>query len=331
MLRAFTLPGTGACDDVTLSNSTLHAFALSPDAGLPNNYGVNLPASCNRWTVSDTNISLGGKGCVSDQSASSTFLRVNAHACGTASAGSAFLLRGANTTLNSSQATGASTTCVDLTGATSATVVSNSISGCAGAALSIGGSGTHTVKRNLLWDSNDGVTVVGPNTAAVHLSNNSVLGGRVDGGTTGRAYAVVAGGGVAIENNLSTGPMAFALSVQGYDAGTFPDGGPAASASGYVERANAFDVSSGQSLQWGALSLPPAQYELYGGDGGSFFGNPLLASTNPASPNFTLMATSPIRDIGVADPATGPLSSGCVGGFDSYCGTAPEPGAIELP
>src|SRR5262249_40395535 len=97
------------------------------------------------------------------------------------------------------------------------------------------------------------------------------------------------------------------------------------------ERGNAFDTSGGQQISWGGAVLTPDQYLTAVGDGGTYFGDPQLMSTMPTSPNFTPAITSPIRDRGVTDPASGAMNNQCNGAIDAYCGAAPEPGAVELP
>jgi hypothetical protein len=178
------------------------------------------------------------------------------------------------------------------------------------------------VRRNRIWDSLNGVVVKAGTTADVRLSNNSVIGGLVAGGNTTAAYNFSAAGAIAVENNLCTGANDTALAVNGITAGN---------PTGYVERGNAFDTSNGQALQWNGMAQTPDQYLAAAGDGGSAFGDPQVRDITPANPDFTLQSTSPVRDIGVTDPATGVMTPSCDGTAASYCGAAPDPGAVELP
>jgi hypothetical protein len=116
--------------------------------------------------------------------------------------------------------------------------------------------------------------------------------------------------------------------VLSYDGGELADGGPAGMPPGYVEQHNWFDLSGGQQLQWGG-TVTSGEYISFSGQGlNTVFLSPNLMSTSPSNPNFT--PGNMVRDTGITTPASGALSMGCDGGILNYCGTAPEPGAVEL-
>jgi hypothetical protein len=282
---------------VTLTNSTLHSFS---------NHSLSLAASCNRWSTSDCVLFQCSQECALDPGIADTFTRVHVHDCGL----SGFALSGRGSRVELSQANACT---------------------ASGVEVRPPASGIHILRRNTLWDCASGITVQPGTTADVRMSNNSFIGGRVAGAASATAYSVSAAGNLAIENNLSAGNVTTALLVAGIDAGTLADGGSEQNPVGYTERGNAFDTSGGQLLSYGGSVLTADNYVATVGDGGTFFGDPGLLSINPSSPNFTPIPDSGIRDIGVFNPATGTMNNGCDGGIDSYCGAAPEPGAVELP
>jgi hypothetical protein len=69
---------------------------------------------------------------------------------------------------------------------------------------------------------------------------------------------------------------------------------------------------------------------MSGQGAGTQFVSPMLMGTSPAAPNFT-PTNMAIRNTGVTNPASGAMTMGCDGGITTYCETAPEPGAVELP
>jgi hypothetical protein len=126
-------------------------------------------------------------------------------------------------------------------------------------------------------------------------------------------------GELRLENNIFVGAMNDAVAIDGVSSSNFTD------------RSNVFSVS-GAHLTWGTTRYTTyTDFKAATGVGsGSVEVDPLLTSTSPTAPDFSLQPSSPVRDLGVADPATGVLSPGCDGGVDRYCGAAPEPGAREL-
>jgi hypothetical protein len=145
---------------------------------------------------------------------------------------------------------------------------------------------------------------------------------------TSSAYFVRPSGPVWLENNLATGRCLYLLNVSGLDGGFLPDAGPAFAPLGYVERNNDFDRTSLQALFWDN-AVNQATYLMLSGQGsGTVFVNPNLASTDPTNPDFT--PGSAVRDLGTPNPASGALTPGCDGGLTTYCGAAPEMGAVEL-
>lgn len=324
-------PGS-ACDDITVTRLNAHDFSPLADGGGASNFAFNLPTSCDRWAVTDSTIARCQRSCVNDLSTASTWLRLTAAECGTsASAGTAraaMMLRGNNTTVQYGRFDNAGTSCIDVGAAGGSVIEASVISRCSssGIVISAGATGTARIRRNTIFDVDRGISVLGGSGAA-NISNNTVLGGQSDGGMTAWAFGVRPGPSVALENNLSTGTMTHALSVVGLDAGPLGDGG-FEGAAGYVERANWFDLSMGQALQWD-VNEPPAQYLLISGQGaGTSFTTPMLASTTITAPNFT--PGNVVRDTGVPNPATGVLTVGCDAGITTYCGAAPEPGSVEL-
>jgi hypothetical protein len=326
---------TGACDDVTMSGLIAHDFAPTPDGGnSTNNHGVNLPSTCNRWLVADSDIGRTQKSCVNDDSIAATWLRVTAHECGLAPSGTrgGFSLSGTGTVVRSCTVTNANGACLDCAGDGGTTLEANALSGCgaAGIQVGLGSADRYILRRNRIWNSDRGISINVGSTAPTQASNNSIIGGKVDAGVTQWAIAARSGAPVALENNLTTGPMNFALSVQGYDGGSLADGGPTGLPPGYVERSNWFDTSAGQLVQW-ETTVSVAEYKSFSGtwDAGSFFVSPMVASISPAMPDFTPGAA--VRDTGVQSPASGALTMGCdAGAITLYCGANPEPGAVEL-
>ncbi len=327
--EGFHASPSGQCDDITVLRGNLHDFGPLPDAGQANHYAFSLPGTCDRWAVTDTSIQRCQKSCVLDSATGSSYLRLNAQACGLAPSGTraGLQLQGTSPAVRFSTVRGAGASCVNLTSAGSA-IEANQLSGCevSGITLSTGATGTHTIRRNRVWNSQRGISFATFGTGATaNISNNSVLGGRIDGGVSEWAFAAAGGNTTALENNLSTGPMTTALVVTGLDAG-----GPS---EGYVERANWFDTSATQQLSWNGAVVNEADYRTLSTQGtGSQFstGNPTLMSLSPSTPDFT-PTNMMIRNQGVTDPASGPMTPNCDGGIADFCGAAPEPGAVELP
>jgi len=320
---------SGQCDDVTVLRGNLHDFGPFPDGGTAgNHYAFSLPTTCDRWSVTDTSVQRCQKSCVFDTGNASSYLRLNAQACGLAPSGTktGLSLGGGNAAVRYSTVTGAGASCVSLTGNGSA-IEANQLSKCdiSGITIQAGASGTHVIRRNRVWDSHRGISFGTSGTGATaNISNNSVLGGQTDGGTTEWAFIASAGNTTNLENNLSTGPMTFALVVTGLDAG--------GASEGYVERANWFDTTALQQLQWNGATVTPMDYLTLStqGMGSQFAMSAQLTSTSPVTPNFT-PTNMAIRNTGVTDPASGMMAPNCDGGIADYCEGAPEPGAVELP
>jgi hypothetical protein len=298
-----------SCDDIAAQVS-----AHDLTGGGANSRALFLASTCNRWSVTDSNLGVTDGPCVSDSSGSTSYLRTSIHNC---NGGAALSLNGSNGTVQYCALFTAMGSCLDSSGQ-GGTFEANTASGCVGSGIQVAApaSGTYTIRRNRVWNSDRGITVASGTTATTNISNNSVLGGETGAGSTEWAFSVRAGATVALENNLCTGPMTYALSVQGFDGGA------------YVERANWFDISGTQKLQWD-VDVDQATYLLLSSQGtGTSFTNPMLAGTSPAAPDFT--PGNAVRDTGVINPASGTLMLGCDGGINNYCGAAPEPGAVEL-
>ena len=130
---------------------------------------------------------------------------------------------------------------------------------------------------------------------------------------------VKSSGDVALENNLVTGSAPTVLSVN--RSGT----------AGYVDRTNVWNTTAGGTFfSWNGSPMTLAQYQTASGQSSSTTVDPMLKSTNAASPILALSSNTPVRDFGVASPATGTLTPNCDGAANHYCGAAPEPGAFEL-
>ena len=103
-------------------------------------------------------------------------------------------------------------------------------------------------------------------------------------------------------------------------------------ASAYTQRGNVLHGAAGASYVWNGkvVKSAAALATLSGQGAGDRDIDARLGSIDPAATDFRLAEDSPARDTGVRDPAGLTVEPGCDGAANHYCGSAPEPGAIEL-
>jgi hypothetical protein len=138
---------TAVCDNVTVTNATMHDFAAS--GSLTNNNAIRTAATCHSWLVTDSDLSVCDQDCVSDPSVGSTWQRVHAHGCGA----SCFTFAANGTRLEQSQ-----------------------MNSCVASAVRLqsGASGVYYVRRNEAWDSNLGFEVQSGSTADTRLEQSQM-------------------------------------------------------------------------------------------------------------------------------------------------------------
>jgi hypothetical protein len=283
---------------------------------------VSVPAGASGWVVRDTELGGAGDSCVIDLGTGSVYDGVNVHDCGlvTMPYGTHGLyLKGPDATLRDSTVTNGHKNCVSIR-FQGAVVEGNRLSGCGiGVAWfeDATAPGHVTIERNVIWDVNTGIYIDGSVTQTFAIANNTVVATRPQG--QGIMAAATAGTipGLTVENNIVTGSLELALRVA------------ATGAAGYVERANDLDAP-GQTIDYHGTLYDLADYRAASHEGaGSIDVDPRLASAS-APVNAALTAGSPAIDAGVANPATGPLTASCDGSPASFCGAAPDLGAIEF-
>ncbi len=306
------------------------------DGGVPFVRGISLNDNGTGWKVSDVLVLDVAQTCISDLNKQTSFTRVMAVHCGANTPNTdryGVDLSGSDTVANTLDVSGTPNTACILSRANNFTLDSATLSACSnGVFVTASAQGLYTLRRLKVLDVGSSVFSQFPLGAApsFRISNSTFLLNRADGGFGG-GPSMRGPAAWAFENNLVVGGANIpggssgatsVLSVQppdgGWDAGLF------------VDRKNVYPPGN---LYLGTTALSAGQYWAQSGSGTtSFFGVQAdLRSIDVAAADFRLNPDSGLRDWGVTDPATGVMVPGCDGGYGNYCGSAPEPGAFELP
>lgn len=296
--KGFHATPSAASTNITIRNSIVEK--ISSGGGYV--HAVGIPASGAGWIISDSQFSNIEQSCISDAADGTVFERNTIYNCGkitTSTDKHGILLKGSNTVLTGNLI-------YDVAG-----------SGIEWADAPTPLTGTLVARRNRIWDAAVGINIGTASSHVFHLSNNSILTNRVSGTSTA-GVVVKANTEVVLENNLATGGAVSALSVSRTNT------------TGYVDRKNVWNSTSGSTpVLWNSSAMTIAQYATASASTSTDV-DPKLTSASATAPDFRLMSTSPVLNFGVKDPATGNLTPGCDGAVNQYCGSAPEPGALEL-
>jgi hypothetical protein len=304
---------------VVIEASRISRIAGAAGSGV----GINVTNGSSGWHVTDTVIEHIADSCVIDQGADSVYERVTATDCGFGGltyGTHGLYLKGPRQTLRDSTVSGAYSNCVSVR-FQDATIAGNTVSNCPiGIAYfeSATAAGSVTIVRNRISDTRTGIYIDSSPSQSFRISQNTIVGGRRNGATT-EGIVSNAASRLQVTNNILTGALGKVLDISG------------TAAAAYGQRGNAL-YAPGASYAWnGRFVTSAAAFAGLSGQGaGDSTVDPRLASINPAAPNFQLSATSPVRDAGVLNPSGLAMTAGCDGAQAHYCGSAPEPGAIEL-
>ena len=306
--------------DVAITGSRISRIAGGGGSGV----GINVTSGSSGWQVTDTVIEHVADSCVIDQGANSVYDGVTATDCGFGGityGTHGLYLKGPRQTLRNSTVRGAYTNCVSVR-FQDATVSGNTLSSCP---IGIAwfeyatAAGIVTIVRNRISDVQTGIYVDSSPTQSFRVSHNTIVGGRRNGATTEGIVANDAAR-LAVTNNIVTGALHKVLDVDG------------TAASAYTQRGNVLHGAAGASYVWNGkvVKSAAALATLSGQGAGDRDIDARLGSIDPAATDFRLAEDSPARDTGVRDPAGLTVEPGCDGAANHYCGSAPEPGAIEL-
>ena len=285
--------------------------------------GINLPSSASDWVVRDTRIAGAADSCIIDQGARSQYLRLQVSGCGFGGytyGTHGMYLKGPGQSVVDSEVSDSYDSCISVR-FQDAVVSGNRVHGCP-EGISwyeyATANGTVRLMRNRIWDTGTAIYLDGSTTQNFLLANNTILGGRLAGGSS-MGISVRRSRGLTIENTIVTGAISTALQ-------TVPQGAPAIASATTSGGRRAACASAGTAAQRTLDAYRTASGQ--GAASASF--DPQLRSALPAAPDFSLAPASAARDIGVRDPAAGALTPGCSGLPTQFCGAAPEPGALEL-
>jgi hypothetical protein len=286
-------------------------------------HGINVPRGDTGWLVTDTEIAHVPDSCLIDLGTGSRYIRMTVHDCGfgtSAQGAHGLYLRGPSLTVRDSHVWNARTSCVSVR-FQGDRVLRNRLHGC-GFGVSFfdyaTAQGEVQIARNRIWDTRIGIYADNTQRIGFAITNNTILGGRADG-RSGEGINLAWVRSARITNTIVTGNADPALRVDH-------------AAAGYRERNNAFHVGSARPFIYGQNApLTFAAYRRASGQGaGSTTADPALVDPSRTAPNLLLRPTSPLRDRGTAASAIGPLAQRCDGGLLSFCGSAPDVGAVEL-
>ncbi len=286
-------------------------------------HAINVPRGDTGWLVTDTEIAHVPDSCLIDLGSGSRYVRMTVHDCGfgtSAQGAHGLYLRGPNLTVRDSHVWNARTSCVSVR-FQGDRVLRNRLHDC-GFGVSFfdyaTAQGEIQIARNRIWDTRIGIYADNTQRIGFAITNNTILGGRADG-RAGEGINLAWVRAARITNTIVTGNADPALRVDH-------------TAAGYRERNNAFHVASGRPFIY--RQNPPLAFAAYrraSGQGqGTTTADPRLVSTSRTAPKLVLLPTSPLRDRGTAASAIGPLAQRCDGGLLSFCGRAPDVGAVEL-
>ncbi len=314
---------TAPATDITVQDSAIRDARTRDASGRVNGgIGINVTNGSTGWTVRDTEVENAGDSCIIDTGQNNTYEGLKVHNCGfsTLNIGQHGLyLKGPGHILKDSEVFNTRDSCVS-TRYEGIRVGGNRLHGCQiGISWfeNTGKAGEVVYRRNEIWDTFNAIYVDGSATQDFHISNNTMLGARPSGATDGRGIYVKGVPGLNVENNVVTGAI---------DIPLFAGSGTKT----YVERANTFHSTGPMRFFWNGSVRDFEGYRTASEQGaGSTTSDPELRSSAAEAPDFGLLPTSPAIDAGVTDPASGPLTPGCDGAPDHYCGAAPDMGARE--
>jgi nitrous oxidase accessory protein NosD len=300
---------------VTVSGSSIHDIRRTGGG-----VGINIPPGASGWVVRESELYRTGDSCALDQGTGTLFASDSVHDCGLAPLSYAthgLYLKGAGVTVRDSHIWNGSSSCVTVR-LQGAVVEHNWLHDCPEGISwyeQATAAGAVTIRRNTIWSAGTGIYIDGSATQDFRIASNTIVG--TDPSSVGALFESYGGAirRVAFEDNVVAGSVRLALGVHGVAAG------------GFTERANDFAAGAFDwNGQWSAF----AAYRAASGQGdGSITADPLLVSTAADSLDATPDPGSPVIDRGVADPAAGALVPTCDGSLDSFCGTAPDMGAVE--
>jgi hypothetical protein len=298
---------------VTISSSSIHDIRRS-GGGI----AVNIPPGAAGWVVRGTELARTGDSCALDQGTGTLFDADTVHDCGLVPlpyAAHGLYLKGAGVVVRGSRVWNGASSCVSIR-RQGALVEHNWLHDCPEGISwyeQATVKGVVTIRRNTIWSAGTAIYVDGSATQQFRIASNTIVG--TDPASVGAEFGNVGGSipRVAFEDNVIAGSVRLALGVHGVAA--------------FTERANDFAAGA---FDWNGRWSAFAAYQAASGQGaGSMTADPLLVSTAPESLDATPEPGSPVVDRGVADVASGPLAPTCDGGPASFCGAAPDMGAVE--
>ena len=286
-------------------------------------HAINVPRGDTGWLVTDTEIAHVPDSCLIDLGTGSRYVRMTVHDCGfgtSAQGAHGLYLRGPNLTVRDSHVWNARTSCVSVR-FQGDRVLRNRLHDC-GFGVSFfdyaTAQGEIQIARNRIWDTRIGIYADNTQRIGFAITNNTILGGRADGARR-RGHQPGLG---------ARGPH------HQHDRDRQRRPGPARrphrrglpGAQQRLPRGLGPAVHLRPEPAAGVRRLPPRVRPGPGHD----LADPGLVSTSRTAPNLVLLPTSPLRDRGTAASAIGPLAQRCDGGLLSFCGRAPDVGAVEL-
>lgn len=324
--------------EIQISNSQIVGFSdrgVGVDIRHPKSFG---------WQLSNVEVSQAGEDCIFDGAGKTTYNNIKVHHCGfdlsISRSKHALYARGPDITVKNSEfydlydgtLGGAGGSCLSIRAG--GLVENNRLHDCV---LGIGwfdytqdASQTLDIRRNVVWNNANGNLYIDytrnqpdnpgniPGHSVEFNITNNTFEGSVAMTTPGVDLRGPADAGLStnihFDNNIISGS---------YDGNpllaVFKEG----NAGSYKGQHNVYFNSSGTTT----LRHKTSDYIPSGlpGEAGSRVANPLVASTS--QPNLT--SNSPAVDVGVSNPAGNQLVGGCRGILNSYCGKAPDAGALE--
>jgi hypothetical protein len=329
--------------NVILRNSVVSGL---PAKGIDINIG-NLGST--GWSITDTDISNTGDSCIIDWGGQDVYQRVTIHHCGYASQSEVpwyrhgIYAKGPNITVKDSKVFDINTSgpggqCLSMR--EGGLVENNQLHGCGGGVgffdYTRAASQTLTIRRNQIWDFKfwgiylDPVGTNGENPYNVRghsetfdISNNTVV-------STGSAKEVFAFAGAydGYTANINLANNLFVAAHDGDSALTAWESLGYPGTTHYNGDHNIIWSTSGRAYVKvkGSMSTSPSTIP---GETGSTNVDPQMSNAGAASPDFSLENASPAVNYGVTNPEGSQLAPTCDGSVLSYCGSAPDNGALE--
>ncbi len=302
---------------ITVALSSIHDLT-----GSTGGHAINIPVGSSHWRIVNTSIDWAPDSCVIDLGHDNLYSGLRVSRCGLGTDGEGahgLYLKGPNLSVQDSRIWAARTSCVSVR-SQGDRVIRNRLNDCTvGVSYfdSATENGVISVVRNRIWDTEIGLYFDHTKTSAFAVSANTILAGRRTGVP---GMGIVAGNVRALDltNNIVTGNSSLALKVLHTDEG-------------YREVGDVFDVSGAQFVLGDSPPVSFADYRTLTGQGvGSSTLDPMLRKPAYPNPDLRLVPSSPVRDQGTIDSAVGRLVQKCDGAIGTYCGSAPDPGAVEI-